>query len=378
MLNKRAIAILGAIFLLIVGTLGFLIYQRSSSNQAEETPVVDDTASNEIPEEIPAEVPTEETAPPDVLGGAVKLTDDQVISPALFFQGNGVTYFTSSGQLFQSDLQNSSGKWFLSNKRELTITPKAGIRRILWPDSGNNFIAESQSSSGNRLWSFYDSNKNAYVDLPNKITSLSWMPGGLKIAYIWLNNGKSTLYTANGDNTGFQKIADMWENDNEIYVSPNGQSILYHQRTGGESRNPIVMVTGDGKVFRSLIKDGYNYGVLWSPDSRKFLFGKKDLSSQQYQLWVSDASSGETKNLGVTAPPEKAVWSPDSQSVYVGAVGGSSGDKIVKLNIGSGESREYDAKAPVQVSNPFLNSGSSVLFFKNLLDGGLYYIDLNQ
>lgn len=382
MLNKKAIAILGAIFLLIIGTLGFLVYQRRSASTAAETPTpVANTETPPITEEPPTETPPEEP-PTDVIGGAVKLTDDQIISPVLFFQGNGITYFTGTGQLFQTDLQNSSGKLFLNNKKELTISAKSGIRRILWPDSGNNFIAELQVN-GNRTWSFYDSDKAAYVDLPNKITSISWMPGGQKIAYIWLdNNGKSALFTANANNTDYKKLSDMWENDNEIFVAPNGQSILYYQRNGSSARNPINWVSIDGKVFKSVVKDGYNSGVLWSPDSRRFLFGKKDTATQKYQLWVADTSSGEIKNLGVSGSTDKAVWSTDSQFLYAGIApstsSGLSQDKLVKITVGTGETKEYDLKVAVDMGNLFLNTGSQALFFKNLQDGGLYYIDLSQ
>lgn len=385
MLNRKAIAILGAIFLLIIGTLGFLIYQRQSAKKVADSAVTPVEEQNtELTEEIPVEPePIEVPETSSDTDGAVKVSDDQVVSPVLFFQGNGITYFTSTGQLYQVDLLNSSDKYITSNKRELTISPKSGISKILWPSAGNNFIAEIQSGSSRR-WSFYNSDTGAYVDLPSQITSLSWMPGGDKIAYIWLDSkGDSTLNIASPDNSNYQTVADIWEDDDEINVSPDGQSILFYQRSNPSPTNSINLTTPDGKVFRSVVKDGYNYGVLWSPDSRKFLFGKRESSgSSRYQLWVADLSSGEVKNLGVSGSIEKAIWSKDSQYVYA-AVGAQSGlgsgqDKLMKLGVSSGEAKEYDLKISVDARDLFFSSNGDAMFFKNAQDGALYYIKLGQ
>lgn len=385
MLNRKAIAILGAIFLLIIGTLGFLIYQKRSASTATQTPAsvatsTPDTSTPPATDQTPA---TDTTPTPDVLGGAAKLSDDLVVSPVLFFQGNGITYFTGTGQLFQTDLQNSAGKVSLSNKRELTIALKSGISKILWPSTGNNFIAQIQNGSKN-TWSFYDSDKGAYVDLPSQVTSLSWMPGGQKIAYVWLDSkGKSTINIANGDLSGYQTLNDMWENDDQISVSPDGQNILYYETQNNGLKNPINLVTADGKVFRTIVADGFNQGVLWSPDSRKFVFGRRDPATQKFQLWLADITSGEVKNLGVSGSSDKALWSQDSQSLFAAvpagssASGGLSQDKLVKISVSTGASTGYDLKVAADARDMFLNSAGDTLFFKNYQDGGLYYISLS-
>src|SRR6185295_9056599 len=101
-MNKKAIAILGVIFLLIVGTLGFLIYSKYSAGpqkqagnnptpSATPTPNPDPTAN---PTPTPGPDPTvAPSSTPSASATVVKLTDDQVVSPVLFFNGLGVTYF---------------------------------------------------------------------------------------------------------------------------------------------------------------------------------------------------------------------------------------------------------------------------------------------
>ncbi len=375
-MNKRAIAILGAIFILIVGALGFLIYSRSKSNNTEsateqivETPVVEETPIIEEP-----------TAPQ---AQAVRLTDDAVISPILFYQGNGISYFNSAGQLFQTDLDDSDGKALLSNKRELSIALLSDISRILWPQAGNGFLAESVSA-GKFSWRYYDSVKSSYIDIPYDVFSLDWMPTGDKIVYVWVDaNGKATLNIGNPDTTGYQVLTTFYESDNIVKVSPDGRQILFYSAQSTDtSKNPITMVSIDGKVFQTVVADGYNSGVLWSPDSKKFLFGKRDPGTQKFNLWVADLTSGEIKSLGVASSVTKAVWTKDGQSVFVGvpnsgiAGQGLTQDSLYKISVSSGSQEQFDPGVTVDAQNLFLNSAENILFFKNAQDGSLYYISV--
>ncbi len=371
-MNKRAIAILGGIFILIVATLGFLIYTKTKKTTpveetVVETPVVEETPATEVP---PAE-PTSQ---------AVRLTDDAVVSPVLFYQGNGISYFNSNGQLFQTDLQVSDGSALLSNKRELSIANKTGINRILWPQAGNGFIAETGSAS--KPWyNFYDSVKASYVELPEQMYSVDWMPSGDKIMYVWVDvNGKASLNISNPDGTGFQTVTNFWESDNIIKVSPDGRNVLfYRNQTIDNSKNTIEMVSSDGKTFTTVVKDGYNTGVLWSPDSRKFLFTKRD-SNGKFGLWVADIATGEVRDLNVSTSVNKVVWTKDSSAVFAGVPTTNSSsqsltqDSIFKISISDSQQTEIAPGIPVDVENLFLSSDEGILFFRNAQDNSLYYI----
>lgn len=375
-MNKKAIAVLGAIFILIVATLGFLIYSRSKSNDqdSEALPIVE-TPVGETPV---AEEPTEPEQP---ASGAVRLTDEPVVSPILFYQGNGISYFNSNGQLFQTDLQVDNGNVLLSNKRERSIQLKSNISRIIWPLAGIGFMAEFNSAT-KPTWSYYDGQKAAYTDLPPQVYSLDWLPRGDKIIYTWVNsNGKATLNAGNPDTTGYQVLADMHATDNLVSVSPDGKYVLFYRaQTADNTYNPINMVTTDGKAFTAVIKEGYNTGALWSPDSRKFLFTKRDPGTQKFGLWVADISTGEVRNLNVYTSQTKAVWTKDSQSVYVGVpttgtVGqGLTQDFIHKINVSSAQSQQFNPGIAIDAQNLFLSSNEDALFFRNAQDNSLYYI----
>ena len=384
-MNKKAIAILGAIFVLIVGTLGFLIYakysgSKSSGSATPSATTVSQPAASTTPV---AQSGGASSTPPS--GGAVQLTSDQVVSPALFFQGNGITYFDNQGNLYQSTLQNSNGQLLLTGKKQLDIPTKANITKILWPPRGNDFIAQMIDSTGKVTWSYFNSTLGVYTDLPSQVESVDWMPSGQQIVYVWLTNGKASLSLGNPDSTHYQTLASMWENDDSLHVSPDGSQILYYETANTGSNNFINSVSIDGKVWKGLVKNGYNYGVLWSPDGQKFLFGKKDPGTLQYQLWVYNLTTGEIKNLGLFTTVDKTVWGSDSNTVYA-AVPNSAGqaaslttDTFFSMDITTLAKKQYpSSSAALDGQDLFLDSTGGNLFFKNAQDGGLYYLNLNQ
>ncbi|HEX3095919.1 MAG TPA: hypothetical protein VHQ20_02250, partial [Patescibacteria group bacterium] len=162
----------------------------------KKSPTTTNTNVNTVPAVV--ETPPTNTAPPTPTApatAAVRLTDagEAVLSPILFYQGNGISYFNSGGQLFQTDLQITNGTALLSNKKQLSIALKANISKIIWPMAGNNFIAEFNSGS-KPTWSVYQTNKAAYTDIPTQVYSLDWMPSGDKIMFTWVDaSGKATL-----------------------------------------------------------------------------------------------------------------------------------------------------------------------------------------
>jgi len=385
-MNKKAIAILGAIFLLIVGTLGFLIYTKYSSGDkvVDEVPVDNGAAGQQTPSDNT--VTTDPSLNGSISGSPlVKLSDDQVISPALFYNGGGITYFNNQGELYQININASSTPLQLSGKRKLDIQNKSGISGILWPDRGDNFIAEF-NTAGKRTWSFYDSQTGTYVDLPSQIYSLGWMPGGQKIVYTWLANGKMSLYTADASTKNYQKIADLFETDDQVIVSPDGASIVFYRNESTDLNNKITQTTPDGKFWKDLVKDGYNIGALWSPDSKHLLFQKREPSSQKFQLWYFGFLSGEIKNLGLFTSTEKAVWAGDSQTVYAAVPTTPSAgqdvltaDSFYRIDTSSLEKKQYSTGTVVADGQDlFLDLTGTKLFFKNAQDGGLYYLDLSQ
>ncbi len=377
-MNKKAIAILGGIFILIVGTLGFIIWQKSSK---KDTPVV------EQPEIV--EQPTEEQEPtpeePTPTTQATKMTDEAVVTPALYFQGDGIAYFNRQGQLFRTKMSVTGTSVVLSDKTEITVPSKSNISKILWPPIGKSYITESGIGTS-KTWSYYNPDSGSYVDLASNVKSLIWTPGGDKILFVWVgNDGKATLNLSDPDTNNYQLLTDLYEPDNDISVSPDGQTVMfYRKQISDQTKNTINSVSIDGKIFNTVIRDGYNKEVLWSPDSKRFLFTRLDPSTQKFNLWVSDRAGSEIRNLGVATSTTKAVWSKDSSSIVVGvptsgvAGQGVTTDTVYKISISGGDKVEVSPGTTVDIEEPFLSIDGIILFFRNGQDGSLYYLMLNN
>lgn len=386
-MNKKAIAILGAIFVLIVGTLGFLIYLKyagSGNKTASSTP--SPSATTTPPVTQPQATTTPPVTPPAQTSAFILLTSDQVVSPALFFNGSGITYFDNQGNLYQATLQNNGGQLSLTGKKQLDVPAKTNITKIFWPQTGNDFIAQSTDTTGKTLWSYYNSALGSYVDFPPQVAAFDWMPSGTQLAYVWLSGGKAALEIGDPALKAWQKIGDLYQSDNMISVSPDGSQIAFYESAPGGAQNGINSVSIDGKVWKSLVKNGYNMGVLWSPDGQKILFGKKDPVSLQYQLWYYNLVSGEIKNLGLFTTPDKAAWGSDSNTVYAAvplsqpiSPNSLTSDSFFRLNTSTLDKYQYPAgNSLIDGQNLFLSATGSDLFFKNAQDGGLYYLDLSH
>lgn len=377
-MNKRAIIILSAIFLLIVGTLGYLLYARSNSQS--QNPATNNTTPSPTPSTSPT--PTPSSVDPVVVtpptspvqsNGLVKLTENEVISPVLFYRGDGISYFDNQGQLYQIDLRITGNTPAVSNKRQIKLTPRSNISKVLWPPDGNNFIAVQKNGTKN-VFSYYDGKSQVYTDLPIQMSSVAWIPDASKIIYIW-QGSQSSLNISNPDGTGFQKLAQIYYPDSEINLSPDGKNILFYRTANSSETNPITLVTSDGKIFKTMVKEGYNLGISWAPDSKSYVFTRRDPLTQNFSLWLGNILTDELKNLNVSTTIDKVLWSPDSQSIFVSgqSVGETgSSETIYKISLASQSKTQLVSSQNLKPQDFFLSLNSEVLFFKNLADGALY------
>jgi hypothetical protein len=302
----------------------------------------------------------------------------------LTYIGTGISYLNTQGQLFTSEIQASGSSVLLGNKKETTIAIKSGVTQVLWPPTGNDFIAETDSGS-QRTWSFFDHTQNVYKDLPPQINSLAWLPDGKHIVYTWLSasTGKASLNISNADGSSFKKISDIFDGDSEIVPSPDGKSILFYRRNntaGGV--NKIILTTPDGKLFKTIVADGFNFGVLWAPDSRNFVFGRRDPSTQKTELFLGDLQ-GNVADLGLATTVDKAAWGPGGVAIVAavptsGTAGqGLTQDTLFSYTLALQAKKEFPLGSGVDARNLFLNQAGDVVFFKNFQDGKLYYMSLS-
>lgn len=379
-MNKKAIAILGAIFILIVGTLGFLIISKYSSKSTKNNTAQTSDGSNNA-SSSPSNVSTSTAGS---LGQnkspLVKLTNGIVVSPVLFYNGSGVTYFGQDGKLYQGTFDKTGAVDQLTRIHSLEIPLKTNVSQALWPSRGDDFIVSMGGNSSGQ-YSYFNSKTSSYVDLPPQMKMVSWMPQGDKIVYIWSKDGKFSLQTSSPDGTNWQNVGTMYQPDNALSVSPDGLTVAFFRTASSDVNNSIYSVSIDGKVWKTFVKDGFNTGVLWSPDSKKLLFAKRDSSTGSYQLWYYDIPNNEAKNLGLFATVDKAVWNASGTMVYAAVSNANgSGDSLVAIDVKTMAKKQYSmpADTSVTIGNLFLSNSEDKIYFKNLNDGSLYYYLLGK
>lgn len=387
-MNKKAIAILAAIFILIVGTLGFLIIQRrNASTKVTDNPTQDGTTPTPTPSPIPTPEPTPSPTPeptptptptPTQFGSSpTRLSSEPMISPVLFYQGNGIAYFTPDGRLFQASFTDNAGNLELADLRELAVPARSGISKVRWPLNGNSYLVELGSGSPKRF-AAYASNKGEYVDLPPEIVAIDWLPDGEQFVYFWTEaSGKASLNVSPSDFSTWNAIVDIWEPDNQMRMAPDGKTILYWRSQATGSTNPINMVTADGKLFRSIVKDGFNTGVIWSPDSKQFAFNKK-VSGRQ-ELWIGNMFTGQTLSTGLEVGVDKLVWALDGKKLYAAVPATGGYDELYIVDAGSGQNNLFPILGGMgSAQDLFLSLDGNKLFYYNTQDVGLFYTDLKS
>ncbi len=398
-MNKKAIAILGAIFVLIVGTLGFLIVQRrNAANQTPEpgpvtdsptdtsndNPIFDNDTPSDPQDPIPDPVTPDDPVVPDDDSGTpptdfgpspVNVSSEQMVSPILFYQGNGVAYFTTDGRLFQGTFSEASGQAELTDYRELALPPKSGVSKVRWPLFGNNFLIE-QGNGWPKVYSVYASAKGDYVDLPKEVYAVDWLPDGEQLLYFWVDSsGKATLNVSPADFSTWDTIVDIWEPDNALAIAPDGKTLLFWRTKNEGAQNSINLVTTDGKIFRSVIKDGYNTGAVWSPDSQKFAFLKRLGGNEE--LWVGNMLTGQGVSTGLATNLEKLVWSQDGKQLYAAARSVGGYDELYKIDPSTGQSTVVPVLGGLgSARDMFFSLDGKRLYFYNNQSSGLYYVEV--
>lgn len=385
-MNKKAIAILAAIFVLIVGTLGFLILQRRSGDNSNEPVATDpiptqntnpDPFIDPTPDPVVTPDPTPTPDPVQFGSPATKLSDEAMLSPALFYQGNGIAYFTPDGRLFQATFQQNSGVQELTDFRELAVPAKASISKVIWPENGNNYLVELVTGQGKR-WAVYVSSKGEYVDVPPQVVAIDWLPDGEQLVYFWTEpDGSATMNVSPADMSTWDAIVDLWEPDNTMSIAPDGKTILYWRDITNGASNPINMVTADGKLFRSVVKDGFNFNVAWGPDSRQFAFNK--LVNGRTELWIGNMFTGQVLSTGLETSVEKTVWSLDGKTLLAAVPGSSGYDELYKVDVASAVSNIFPILGGIgSAQDMFLSLDGTRLYYLDSANGGLYYVDIGN
>lgn len=391
-MNRKAILILAVIFILILGTVGALVFMKygSGNKTADQTDTTDEIPVDTEPVdgEPVDELPVDETPPGDTTSSAQKFFTDLAISPSFLYDGSGIAFMAPTGTLVQLKLLEARpGELVVAERKEYELPPKANIRKILWQPFGDDFIVEREED-GRVRYSVYLYRRQQFVDLPEQVQAVDWVPrtvtqGALEdpdilseIVYLWKDpEGQVTLNVAAADNSRYELLTDIWEPDNDLSLSPDGRSVLFWRTQSQDAINRINMVSADGKFFRTILKEGYNSGALWSPDNRTFLFVRLSDSAGVQELYLANIFTNDSGPLDIRSNLDKAFWaSPNILYIAGSDINNPTSDQLYRFDLTKDADPEiFDLGVDVDVSDLIVSPEQTYAVFKDRLSQSLYY-----
>ena len=183
---------------------------------------------------------------------------------------------------------------------------------------GGNFVTGSVSLSGDSGVRLFPNE-----DRPN---SGSWSPDGSHVAYMLLDQGRSTLWIADGDGSNPRQLTtegfETWASGLQSPWSPDGKFLAYESRRTGTS--DIWVIPADSGAPRQLTHNIRNdYNPYWSPDGRWIAFLSD--RGRQTDIWIVPAAGGTERRVTDDPALEELIgWVGHSDTLaYLTGVGTS-------------------------------------------------------
>ena len=149
-----------------------------------------------------------------------------------------------------------------------------------------------------------------WIDASKRVTDFTLSPDG-KRALMVARGDVYTVPAKDGDIRNITKTPGAREKD--ALWSPDGRWIAYISDESGEEEIFIAPGDGKGEAIRITEKgDGFRYPPIWSPDSKKLLYGDK---SQRLSYIDIDERRPVRIDESETWEIRDYAWSPDSRWV---------------------------------------------------------------
>lgn len=295
-----------------------------------------------------------------------KLVDETPISAVASFDGTAIWYFTQEGRLLRVTVDGVG-------RDEYPLPPITGLSRVLWPATGNDFIAVTQTTQGEKKY-YYDSNLKKYVTLPDGIKSFAWMPDGKRIIYVWQTaEGKNQLGLSNADASGYRILRDLNASGYIVKPSSNGRDVLMmtSQITNGIAK--IINYNLSDNNFTVLVDNGKNTGGFWLPDGKKFVFTRVTEGTYP-SVFLYSMVDHEAIDLKVSASSDRMAYDKEGRFIYAAITKNSGvGAKLVKINTETHITEDfYVPDTEIRMKNLVYASGT--IYFTDMRDNKMYYI----
>ncbi|EQD46021.1 peptidase S41, partial [mine drainage metagenome] len=194
-------------------------------------------------------------------------------------------------------------------------------------------------------------------------------------------SGVRALFEANGDILSVPTRHGSFVNlthspgvmDRDPAWSPDGRWVAYFSDRAGEYDLYIRAQNGTGTPRRIVLgqKDAFYYGLTWSPDSRKLVFG-----DQKLNLWYVDLAAPDPRPVKVASNDYATLqhfhpaWSPDSRWIVYTRVMPNYLHAIFIYSLANGSTHQV-TDASSDCRDPVFDANGKYLYFTSSTDTAL-------
>jgi Tol biopolymer transport system component len=267
----------------------------------------------------------------------IRMANDRVFGGSLFVirpDGSGLRRVTAPSTKVYSYAWSPDGRLIAYIDRRFSlwlVHPNGTGRRLLLPTSRLSSTSLSWSPDGKQIAIASPGANAKSASCPTTLyvvpvdggqlvslaakrgCDVAWSPRGDQIA----DDGKG-IGVVRADGTGRRHFlhdggVPEWSADGTKLAF----GIAIHLKNGGTDRyHAFATVGADGRHFHVVTTHAYNeYGVAWSPQGRRILYGRADRQG----IYVIDPDSRNNHRVTRDSPPEAAwgalAWSPTGRSI---------------------------------------------------------------
>jgi Tol biopolymer transport system component len=226
----------------------------------------------------------------------------------------------------------------------------------------------------------------------------SWSAKGNWIVFTSERNGSADLYRIHPDGTGLERLTDDPAYDDQAAFSPDGSKVVFVSTRASGRANLWILDAASHKAKPLTSGNGGDFRPSWSPDGSWIAFSSdrdSDLppaKGRWERLHLVDVYLIHPDGTGLKRISEHGgfcgspKWATDSRSVitycmsaqdtWTYRAGQEDGDnKLVKIDISTGESVAVPAGPGVKILPALLSTGEIAYLRRDKTEHGVFYGD---
>lgn len=210
-----------------------------------------------------------------------------------------------------------------------TVTPTPfPTQRPLSPGNGGgtgriafSCLLPSSSTTTLCLSALDGSGMQQFKHLPANVYCPQWSPDGRRIAFCTTGEGShisGDIWVVNADGSGLTNLTHASQQLNiDPSWSPDGKHIVFSALFA--NRPALYLMNSDGSQKRPLLISIEAEAPAWSPDGRKIAFVSEDTDPTLSGIYLVNADgSGLERLTRASGQYGPLVWSPDSKKLLYG------------------------------------------------------------